>query len=124
MLCAAVWLVPAGPAHAGYQSGLYEGETEQDEGISFRAGELRLKRLEAVLFADCKNGERQRIAIENGHTTIEDGRFDLELTGATELLVRIGGKLRDDAASGRIEASVRPPGTFCVAVVRWRAGRA
>lgn len=121
VLGAAALLVPAGPALAGYQNGFYEGTTEQNEKVTFRAGEWRLKWFDAVLFAECKNGERQRIVIENGRTAIEDDRFDLVLTGATELEVKIFGRLRDDGAAGRIEASVRPPGTACAATVRWRA---
>jgi hypothetical protein len=118
----ALLAAPSGPAFAGYQNGLYEGTTEQGEAVSFRAGESRVKRFEAVLFAHCKNGEWQRVAIESGRSAIDgDDRFDLELTGATDLVVRISGRLRDDAASGRIEASVRPPGTVCSAAVRWRA---
>jgi hypothetical protein len=115
-------LVPAGSALAGYQNGLYEGATEQDQKVAFRAGEWRVKRFDAVLFADCKNGERQRISIENGRTSIdEDDRFELALTGATELEVKIFGRLREGSATGRIEASVRPPGTVCAATVRWHA---
>jgi hypothetical protein len=123
LLGAVALLVPASHAPAGYQTGLFEGTTEQDETVSFRAGDWRVKRFDSVLFAECRNGERQRIAIENGRTVIEDDRFDLELTGATELVVRITGRLRDDAASGRIEASVRPPGTVCSGAARWRAER-
>lgn len=122
LLGALALLVPAGPALAGYQNGLYEGTTEQEEKVSFRAGEWRVKRFEAVLFAECKNGERQRIAIDNGRTSIDDDdRFDLVLTGATELEVKIFGRLREGSATGRIEASVRPPGTVCAGTVRWRA---
>jgi hypothetical protein len=119
-----VLLVPVGLAPAGYQNGLYQGTTEQGERVSFRAGEWRAKRFEAVLFAECKNGERQRIAIENGRTGIQDDRFDLVLTGPAELEVRIVGRLRDDSATGRIESSVRPPGTSCAGTVQWQAGRA
>lgn len=123
MMGAIATLVSVGPALAGYQSGIYAGTTEQAEGVGFRAGESRVKRFEAVLYPDCRNGERQRITIESGRTVIADDRFDLELTGATDLVVRIVGRLHDDAASGRIEASVRPPGTVCSGSVRWRADR-
>lgn len=122
--CAAAALGPAGSAVAGYEIGLYEGTTEQDERVTFRAGEWRAKGFHAVLFADCKNGERQRITVENGRALIEDDRFDLKLTGAADLVVRISGRLRDDTAAGRIEASVHPPGTVCAGVARWHARRA
>jgi hypothetical protein len=121
LLGAIALLVPASPALAGYQNGLYEGTTEQEQKVSFRAGEWRVKRFQALLFAECKNGERQRISIENGRTAIEEDRFELELTGATELEVKIVGRLREDSAVGRIEASVRPPGTVCADTVRWHA---
>jgi hypothetical protein len=123
VLGAIALMVPAGTALAGYQPGLYEGTTEQGEPVAFRAGEWRLKRFEAVLFAECKNGELQRIAIEGGRTIIEDDRFDLGLAGATELVVKIAGRLRDDSATGRIEATVRPPGTVCAGTIRWHADR-
>lgn len=117
-------LVPAGPASAGHQHGSYQGATEQGERVTFRAGAWRVKRFEAQLFAECKNGERQRIAIENGRTRIEDDRFDLVLTGPAELEVAILGRLRDDSAAGRIEARVRPTGTACAGTVRWQADHA
>jgi hypothetical protein len=129
LLCAAALLGPAGGAPAssalvGYETGLYEGTTDQGERVTFRAREWRVRGFDAVLFADCKNGERQRIAIEHGRALIEDDRFDLKLTGATDLVVRISGKLRDQAAAGRIDATVRPPGTACAGTVRWQAARA
>jgi hypothetical protein len=124
VLCTAATLAPASAELAGYEPGLYAGTTDQGERISFRAGESRLRRLQATLFADCKDGQRQRIALESGRAMIVDDRFDLELTGDAELVVRIGGRFRADAASGRIEASLRPPGTACAGVTRWRADRA
>lgn len=122
-LGAAIAVPAAAPGFAGYQGGPYGGRTAQDEEIRFRAGEWQVKRLTSVVYADCKNGKRQRIDIEDGRTMIDEGRFDLELTGPSQLVVKVIGRLQGSAAAGRIEASVRPSGTVCAADLRWRAER-
>ena len=119
-LCVAV-LVPAGMALAGYQDGPYSGVTEQSEPIGFRASDERIKRLETVIYADCENGTRQRITVENGRTRLDAARFSLDLTGANDLEVSVTGKLRDAQAWGRVKATVRPPGTTCEIESRWQA---
>jgi hypothetical protein len=114
-------LVPAGLALAGYQDGPYSGITEQTEPITFRAGEDRIRRLDSVVYADCENGTRQRIVVENGRTRLDAGRFSLDLSGAGDLVVMVTGKLRDNQAAGRIKATVRPAGTECAVETRWQA---
>lgn len=116
-----VVLVPASVALAGYQDGPYSGVTEQSEPFSFRADDDRVKRLETVVYADCENGTRQRITVENGRARLDQARFSLDLAGASELEVTVTGKLRDDEAAGKVKATVHPPGTACAAETRWQA---
>jgi hypothetical protein len=123
LLAAGIALPPAALGFAGYQPGPYAGRTEQGQEIRFRAGEWRVKRLNTVLNADCKNGTRQRIEVTDGGTGIEDDRFELQRTGEADLVVRITGRISDDQASGRIEATVRPGKTVCTADLRWQAKR-
>ena len=122
-IAAGVILAPAALGFAGYQAGPYTGATEQDEEIRFRAGEWQMKRLNAVAYADCKNGRRQRIEVDDGRTMIDDSRFELELTGPSDLEVTVTGRIQGDDATGRLEASVRPSGGLCTADLRWRAER-
>ena len=123
-LAAGVVLAPAAFGLSGYKQGPYSGKTaEQGQEIRFRAGEWRVKRLNTVLNAECKNGSRQKIDVTDGATEIKDDRFALELTGPSELAVRVTGKLQGSEATGRIEASKRPAGTVCTANLRWRAQR-
>lgn len=121
-----VVLVPASLALAGYQVGGYAGATEQGEAITFRAtDDGRVKRLAAVAYAECADGTRQKITVEGGRDRIfDEGRFSLNLAGASDLTVSIAGKLRDDLAAGRIRAEVKPPGTTCAVEARWQAALA
>jgi hypothetical protein len=115
-------LVPASPALAGYQQGGFTGTSEQMEPISFRADEDRVRRLSAVVYAECGDSTRQKITVERGKTDIDgDDRFSLELTGDSNLKVEVGGRLKGERAAGRIVATVKPPGTTCRAETRWSA---
>jgi hypothetical protein len=115
-------LVSASPALAGYQEGGFSGTSEQLEPIAFRADEEKVRRLSAVVYAECADSTRQKITVEKGRTDIDgDDRFSLELTGASDLKVEVSGRLRGERAGGRMLASVKPPGTTCKADARWSA---
>ncbi|HEX6116269.1 MAG TPA: hypothetical protein VFY99_04165 [Solirubrobacterales bacterium] len=115
-------LVPVSAALAGYQAGGFGGTTEQMEAIGFRAEDGKVRRLATTVYAECGDATRQRITLEKGRTEIDgDDRFSLELTGASDLKVTVVGRLRGERAAGRIEATVKPPGTTCRADVRWQA---
>lgn len=112
-------LVPAGTALAGYQAGAFAGTTDQMEAVSFRADDGKVKKLTTTVYAECADATRQRITVDKGRTDIVDDKFELELVGASDLKVAVSGKLRGERAIGRIEVSVKPPGTSCKADVRW-----
>jgi hypothetical protein len=115
-------LGPASPALAGYQEGGYSGTSEQMEAITFRAGEERVKRLAAVVYAECADSTRQKITVERGRTGINDeGRFSLRLKGDGGLRVAVAGRLKGERAGGRIVASVKRRSTACEAETRWQA---
>jgi len=112
--------MPAGLALAGFKEGSYLGETGQGKALSFRATSEKVKRLATYIYADCENGTRREIIVQDGRTRLEQGRFSLVLKGAMEE-VSIVGRLRDTQASGRIKAVVKPPGTTCTAETGWNA---
>ena len=112
--------MPAGLALAGFKEGSYLGETGQGKALSFRATSEKVKRLATYIYADCENGTRREIIVQEGRTKLEQGRFSLELKGDIEE-VSIVGRLRDTQASGRIKAVVKPPGTTCTAETGWNA---
>jgi hypothetical protein len=114
-------LVPVSIALAGYQEGGYDGTTEQMETLAFRAGDGKVKRMATTVYAECADSTRQRITVERGRTEISDDRFSLDLDGSSDLKVTIFGRFRAERATGRIEASVKPPGTACRADVHWQA---
>jgi hypothetical protein len=115
-------LVPASPALAGYQQGGFSGTSEQMEPITFRADDERVRRLSAVVYAECADSSRQKITVERGRTDIDgDDRFSLELTGDDDLKVQVGGRLKGERAAGRIVATVKPPGTTCKVATPWSA---
>jgi len=114
-------LVPASVAFAGYQDGGFGGTTDQMEQLAFRADDGKVRRFSTIVYAECADATRQKITIERGRTEIADDKFALELTGASDLKVSVYGKLRAERAWGRIEATVKPPGTTCHADVRWTA---
>jgi hypothetical protein len=111
----------AASALAGYQHGAYAGTSEQTEAVNFRAGEEKVRKLTTLVYAECADATRQKITVEKGRTEIVDDKFALELEGAADLKVTVAGRLRGERAAGRIEASVRPPGTTCKADLRWTA---
>ena len=113
--------VGAGVAVAGYQAGGFGGETDQMEPIAFRAVDGKVKKLSTTVYAECEDATRQRITVLKGRTRVADDRFSLKLEGDSALSVVISGKLRGQRAAGRIEASVKPPGTSCAADLRWSA---
>ena len=112
-------LVPASMALAGYQAGGFAGTTDQMEAIAFRADDGKVKKLTTTIYAECADATRQRITVDKGRTDIDDDKFALDLVGDSDLKVTVSGKLRGDRATGRIEATVKPPGTTCKADVRW-----
>lgn len=115
-------LTPGAIALAGYQEGGYTGVTEQSEAIAFRVANDRVKKLTAVVYAECQDGTRQRITVENGRTKVEQGRFTLELEGESKLSVSVSAKLRDNQSAGRIKAAVfAAGGTLCEVDTRWQA---
>jgi hypothetical protein len=115
-------LVSASSALAGYQQGGFSGTSEQLEPITFRADEDRVRRVSAVVYAECADSSRQKITVEKGRTDIDgDDRFSLELTGASDLKVEISGRLKGERANGRIVAAVKPAGTACKVDTRWSA---
>lgn len=115
--------MPAALALAGHRDGAYAGVTEQAQPITFRVADGRVKRLEVVVYADCDDGSRQKVMVEDGRTRIEEGRFSLALSGDQGLEVAIAGRFRDSHASGPIRASLKPPGTACFAESRWQASQ-
>ena len=81
------------------------------ESITFRVDDGKVKRLTTTVYAECADATRQRIRVEKGRTEIAGDRFSLALGGASDLKATVSGKLRGGRAAGRIEVSVKPPGT-------------
>ena len=90
--------------------------TASSASLTFITGITGPKVSSRITFID---GSASAITVGKGRTDIADDRFELELDGASDLKVTISGKLRGERATGKIEATVKPPGTTCKADLRW-----